>query len=135
MGYRSDVRIITSKKGFDKLKKYVEKDLSKETDSDKKYNLLENLDLDYKNSYSRYFGWNNIKWDFYNSDVVMNGLDYLEENDYSYKYSRIGESLDDCEEYCSDSFEDGEDYLESPYLERYFDDEKMKNIMENNNEK
>ena len=29
MGYRSDVRIITSKKGFDKLKKYVTDEIAK----------------------------------------------------------------------------------------------------------
>ena len=38
MGYRSDVRIVTSKKGFEKLKEYVEKYLKEPS---AKYNLLE----------------------------------------------------------------------------------------------
>ena len=42
MGYRSDIRIITSEKGFEELKKFVTKYL-KEHNED--YNLLENCDI------------------------------------------------------------------------------------------
>lgn len=42
MGYRSDVRIVTSKNGFEELKKFVENYL-KEHESDESENLLNDL--------------------------------------------------------------------------------------------
>ena len=59
MGYRSDVRIVTSKKGFKKLNDYVKNYLK---DKNEDYNLLEHLDFKVENSYEKYFGWNGIKW-------------------------------------------------------------------------
>ena len=46
MGYRSDVRIMTSKKGFDELRKFTDKYLK-----EKNYtygNLLDQLDLNHE---------------------------------------------------------------------------------------
>lgn len=51
----------------------------------------------------------------------MDGLDYLRDNEYSYRYARIGENYDDYEEKNIDGDNDG--YLEYPQLERYFDDD------------
>lgn len=54
MGYRSDVRIITSKKGFDELKKITDKILK---DKNIKYgNLMDDCKIIYDNGYSKYFG-------------------------------------------------------------------------------
>lgn len=58
MGYRSDVRIITSKKGFDRLKEFVTNKIANSKNPDM-YNLMENLGFEHDNSYSKYFGWNN----------------------------------------------------------------------------
>lgn len=126
MGYRSDVRIMTSKKGFEKLKEYTDKYLQ---DKDYKYrNLLDECDISEETKYAKYIGWNNIKWYEYSGytdvDAIMNGLDYLKNEDYSYRYARIGESYDDYEEqsYESEFYEDEQD-LEYPSMERYFDDD------------
>lgn len=126
MGYRSDVRIMTSKKGFEKLKEYTDKYLK---DKDYKYgNLLDECDISEETKYAKYIGWNNIKWyeysDYTDVDAIMNGLDYLKNEDYSYRYARIGESYDDYEEhsYESEFYEDEQD-LEYPSMERYFDDD------------
>jgi histidyl-tRNA synthetase len=99
MGYRSDVRIITSKKGFNELEKYITKYLKGKND----WNLLHQLDVDNSNDYERYFGWNSVKWyenseGFEDVDAVMSGLQHLEEKDLSYRYARMGESYGDYEE-------------------------------------
>jgi hypothetical protein len=126
MGYRSDVRIITSKKGFKKLEKYVTKYLKGNDD----YNLLHQLDIDNSNDYERYFGWNSVKWyensdGFEDVDAVMNGLQDLEEKDLSYRYARIGESYDDYEEKSYESDNEKEQDLDYPYMNREFADEDL----------
>ena len=62
MGYRSDVRILTTKKGFEKLNNYVNEKIKTLPNQDFAYNLLEHLDINYENEYSKYFGWNCVKW-------------------------------------------------------------------------
>ena len=44
MGYRSDIRIVTTKDGFEKLKEFVKKYLEEKKLDIKEYNLLEELD-------------------------------------------------------------------------------------------
>ena len=135
MGYRSDVRIVTSKKGFEKLKEYVEKYLKEHNE---KYNLLENLDTDIKNDNECYFGWNSVKWYQYSYkdvDAIMYGLDYLEENEYSYRFARIGEYNDDYEDLYYDSNKEDEKNIEFPYLIREFDDGYMERMIKNSKDK
>ena len=126
MGYRSDVRIMTTKKGYNELKKYTDKYLQ-----DKKYtsgNLLDNTDINEETKYAKYIGWDSIKWydgfeGYEDVDAIMNGLDHLEENNYSYRYARIGESYDDYDEkYFESDIEDEQD-LEYPSMTRYFEDD------------
>ena len=98
MGYRSDIRIITSEKGFEELKKFVTKYL-KEHNED--YNLLENCDIKQEGKKQCYFGWNYVKWyenDYEDVDAIMEGLQHLSDKEYSYRYMRIGEEYDDVEE-------------------------------------
>ena len=118
MGYRSDVRIITSLKGFKKLTKYV----AINTKENSLYNLMEHIDFIHKNDYSVYFGWNNIKWYFDDAETIMNGLNYLRDNEYSYRFARLGEDYDDYEEKYYESEKEEEQDMEYPSLERHFDD-------------
>ena len=123
MGYRSDVRIVTSKEGFEKLNEFVKKYLEEHYN---KYNILEECDIKQEGHGQCYFGWNYVKWyedDYDEVIAIMKGLDYLSENDYSYRYSRIGESYDDYDEQYYDGNRKGELYLEYPSLIRAFDDE------------
>ena len=62
----------------------------------------------------------------------MSGLDYLEENNYSYRYARIGENYDDYEEKYFESDEEEEQDLEYPSMTRYFEDEWIVNQMKLN---
>ena len=60
MGYKSDVRIMISIKGYDELKKYTDNYLSEK--NWKHGNLLNDCDVRNVNSDSVYLGWDEIKW-------------------------------------------------------------------------
>ena len=122
MGYRSDVRIVTSKKGFKELKSYVDKFLKDKNE----YNLLDNIQYKTENKYSCYFGWDYVKWyqESYDSVIaIMRGLEHLKDNNYSYRYSRIGENYDDYDEHYYESEIEEEQDLEYPSFLRCFDDD------------
>lgn len=61
MGYRSDIRIVTTKDGFEKLKEFVKKYLEEKKLDIKEYNLLEELDTKADGKEQCYFGWNGPK--------------------------------------------------------------------------
>ena len=133
MGYRSDVRIITSKKEFEELNKYVKNYLSKTNESN--YNLMDDLKFKVENKYSCYFGWNWVKW-YENSypavDAVMSGLEHLREKDLSFRYSRIGENYDDYETDYHESEKEEEQDFEYPSMLREFDDDYVIDMMNKN---
>lgn len=132
MGYRSDVRIVTSKEGFEKLKEFVAEYL-KEHNED--YNLLDECDIKEEGKNQCYLGWDSIKWyeDSYDDvDAVMNGLRSLRENNYSYRFMRIGESYDDIEELCYNGDKDREYDVEYPNMIREFDDEYVLSLISEN---
>jgi len=122
MGYRSDIRIITSKDGFERLKEFIKGYLK---DNKEDYNLLEECDIKEEGKEQCYFGWNYVKWyehDYPEVIAIMEGLNHLGENEYSYRYMRIGESYDDIEEQSYDGEKDENIYLEYPNMLREFDD-------------
>lgn len=94
MGYRSDVRIMTTKK------------------------------FKAENDYAVYFGWNWLKWyDGYDSvDAIESGLNHLRDKNMSFRFARIGESYDDYEEDSYESENEEEQDLEYPSMNREFDD-------------
>jgi hypothetical protein len=122
MGYRSDVRIITSKKGFNELNKYVKEYLKNLNHED--YNLLDDLKFKAENDYSVYFGWNWVKWyqGYESVDAIESGLQHLKDKDMSFRFARIGESYDDYEEDSYESENEDEQDLDYPSMLREFDD-------------
>lgn len=122
MGYRSEVRIMTTKKGFKELNKYVKNYLSNLEHGD--YNLLDNLKFKAENDYAVYFGWSWIKrYGSYQSvEAIESGLNHLKDNEMSYRFARIGENYDDYEEYSYESENEEEQDLEYPSVIREFDD-------------
>lgn len=124
MGYRSDVRIITTRDGFKKLKTYTEKYLK---EKNWKYgNLMDYFDVNYNDNKCNYFGWNGFKWydgspDYEDVNAIVKGLEHLAKNDISYRFTRIGEEFTDIDTYSYDSEKDNE-YLDYPYVDRSFDD-------------
>lgn len=133
MGYRSDVRIIVSKKGYDKLCEYVKTHALEYAKPDYDYNLLNHANITYSKVWDGQqvmIGWDSIKWYEYGDGyedvkIIMNGLNYLKDENFSYRYARLGENYDDWEEFYNEGKLDGEDGndLQWVYLERYIDDE------------
>lgn len=85
MGYYSDVRIVVSNEGFKKLSEYVNGHTND-------INLLNNCDVFIKENNEICIGWNFFKWwdEFPEVKTVMEGLEILESEDYSYRFSRLG---------------------------------------------
>lgn len=136
MGYRSDVRIITSKKGFKELRKFTDNYLK---ENNWEYgNLLDSCNLKFENDNSIYFGWDSIKWYDFSDDcedvvAISKGLEHLKEQDLSYRYAIMGEDLNDYEESYYESTNEKEQDLEFPCLARYFDDDYVIEKMKQNN--
>lgn len=126
MGYRSDVRIITTKEGFQKLKEFSHNFLQELGEDKLQLDLMETLEVSKITGNQVYFGWDYLKWYYDYDDVkaIEKGLDYLEENDYSYRFARMGESYDDYDERAFDSDNKIEEQgLDYPSITRCFDDE------------
>lgn len=125
MGYRSEVRIVTTEKGFQLLKNYVQNYIKDK--GEEGFDLISELDINYKSKDGniRYFGWNWVKWyegDYPEVDAIMSGLDQLEEEDISYRYARQGENTGDIDEQFYDSEKDDANLL-YPSMLSGFDDE------------
>ena len=116
---------------------YVSDKISK-SNNPNMYNLMENIEFEYDNGYSKYFGWNNVKWYYDDVDYVMEGLRELKNEDMSYRFARIGENYDDYEEEYYESKQEEEQDMEYPSMVRYFDDDYVVDNMkvyENANDK
>ena len=126
MGYRSDVRIVTSKKGYEELKKFSNNYLKKYDKEIAKFNIINNCDVFKQGDNEIYMGWNGVKWDegYSEVDAIMAGLEHLDKNDYSFRYARIGEDYCDFESnYINSVKKEKNIKLDYPYLERYFCDD------------
>lgn len=110
MASYSDVRIVTSEKGFKAAKSFIAEYLKNNNISDKEMkemNLMRPENLDIKEKIKSvggkryvYYGWNSAKWEKYSFkdvDAVMKSLDYLESQGIAYHYVRIGDEDADIE--------------------------------------
>lgn len=99
-------------------------------------NLLNEFDVRAVNNDTVYLGWNDIKWydyeDYEDVNAIVYGLKYLEENDYSYRFARLGEDYDDFEEKYYDSDSEKENHLEFPSVLREFEDEYIMDLLKVN---
>ncbi len=129
---KSDVRIVTSINGFEKLKEYIDNYIKEHPENNELTNILNKIDLKYESNKQCYFGWNSYNWNQYsneNVELVMNGLYELLDNNYSYRFFRLGENKDDYEEYHFDSTLESEKDLEYPNITRQFDDRYVCDIL------
>lgn len=100
MGYRSEVKIATTREGYDALLKIMD---LKNKSKDVEYPLIgSDIDPGYfeEEGGSVVFGWDDIKWyvgllcDVTNVEEALGELD---EQEIPYEFCRIGESWDDIE--------------------------------------
>lgn len=106
MGYRSDVRIRTTKEGLEVMKNfienYVKENVNEENLKGYDYNLLNNA-IKTEMADVITIDWNDVKWyegikGYEDVDAIMKSLDELSDKDIDYQYMRIGEEDDDIEE-------------------------------------
>ena len=125
MGYYSDVRICTTKKGYEELNHFVS-DFIKKENLDPEFNLLDktSVHLITDAGQQHYFGWDSIKW-YEDSDsyvtAIDKGLEHLKNLEIPYEFGRIGEDIDDITEYVTGDY--NLDYIP---IVRYFDDGEIK---------
>lgn len=133
---KSDVRMVTSINGFNKLKEYIDTYIDVHYENEELENLLNKIDFKYENDKQCYFGWNNYNWNEFedeNIQILDNGILELEDSNYSYRFYRLGKETFDYEEYFFDSNAEGENNLEYPNIIRKFDDDYMINILHKQN--
>lgn len=105
MGYRSDVRIRTTKEGYEVMKNFVEKYIKENVSEEAQgldWNLLNSAEIT-KAGNSITLDWENIKWydgidGYQDVDAIMNSLNELSDKNIDYQYMRIGEENDDIDE-------------------------------------
>ena len=121
MGYRSDVRIRTTKEGYEVMKKFVENYIKEKDLKGTDWNLLEHAEITEAED-SITLDWTDLKWyeginGYEDVDAIMNSLYELSEKDIDYQYMRIGEEDDDIEEKWSIN----NDSFDSFYVSRNFE--------------
>ena len=121
MGYRSDVRIRTTKEGYEVMKKFVENYIKEKGLKGTNWNLLEHAEITEAED-SITLDWAYMKWyeginGYEDVDAIMNSLYELSEKDIDYQYMRIGEEDDDIEEKWSIN----NDSFDSFYVSRNFE--------------
>lgn len=124
MGYRSNIRIRTTKEGYEVMKKFVEnyvKEIAEKDETGYNWNLIEQA-IETEMSGIITLDWNYLKWyegiDGYEDvDAIMKSLDELSDKDIDYQYMRIGEENDDIEE----KWNINNDSFDSFYVSRNFE--------------
>ena len=102
MGYRSDVRIRTTKEGYEVMKKFVENYIKEKELKGTDWNLLDYAKITEAED-SITLDWTDLKWyeginGYEDVDAIMNSLYELSNKDIDYQYMRIGEEDDDIDE-------------------------------------
>lgn len=117
MGYRTDVRFITTKQGYNELKKYIKENSEKDKGLE---DLLEYLDMDKRVKDLVVLGWNNLRGD--GVDSIIKFTSELYNKDISFRYYGLGEEITDIEEISHTSKTDEIKYIPYPSIIREFDD-------------
>lgn len=99
MGYRSEVRIATTREGYDRMREHVDA-LSEEHDAYPLMGAGREPDFFDEQDGCVVFGWDDVKWyEGQLSDVtnVVKALNEIGECGLPYEFCRTGESWDDIE--------------------------------------
>ena len=126
MDNRSDVRITLSENGFRCLSSHVEQYL-RQNHLSLVNSILKHMDICHQTKDAIYFRWNHIRWRESDDAIfmIMSGLTYLEECEYSYRFTRIGKDHEDLDEYSYDGRKDRNTLLQQPAIICRFDDSRI----------
>lgn len=121
MGYRSDIRIRTTKEGYEVMKKFVEDYIKEKELKGIGWNLLEYAEITEAED-SITLDWTDLKWyegisGYEDVDAIMYSLDELSDKDIDYQYIRIGEEVNDIDE----RWEINNNSFDSFYINRSFE--------------
>lgn len=116
MGYKTDVRIVTTTSGYKEMLKNSEV-----------VKLMKSIDVNKKSANIVYLGWNQINVE--GLKILQKSLLKLVEMDFSYRVTKIGENLEDIEDYWNISDKDRKKgtYLFYPTVTRVFDENDIDN--------
>ena len=102
MGYRSEVRIATTPKGWQMIQENYPRFLKPRTEKssfneEELFDLLDWMDHFKSDDTGVYFGWDNIKWysSFPEINAMVDTLNFLEDKEIPYQLVRLGEDYAD----------------------------------------
>lgn len=110
MGYRSDIRLIMKKSSLETF----------ENGNDDIREIIEDADINKEYGILIYLGWDDVKSDVI--DTITEALNELVEKDLSYRFTTIGEDLEDIEEQYHTSKKDEKLFIPYPSIIRAFDE-------------
>lgn len=112
MGYRTDVRMITTMEGY----KCVQDCVAEQNDVE----ILLQPDIEKQYNDIVYLGWSDIKG--MEVDTLKDICDELIDRDITFRSMYLGETLDDIEENAHTNQNDEDKYIPYPSIVRNFDD-------------
>ena len=121
MGYETEVRVITTQKGFRELNKFADMKLKENIEVAR---ILKEPDINEKYKDIVRLGWTDMRSS--ELEVLKDCMTNLMEKDITYRALYLGENLEDIEESCYTSQNDKKAFIPYISLIRTFDDEEDK---------
>lgn len=117
MGYRTEVRFITTKEGYNTMKKYINENSENNHGLE---DLLEDVDMEKKVKDLVVLGWDSLRGDGVEAlnEITLD----LYDKDISYRYFSLGENIQDIEESSHTSKKDKNKFIPYICITREFDD-------------
>lgn len=118
MGYKTDVRLITTLKGFREIKKFAEQKIA---ENDENAEILKEPDIEQKYKDIIKLGWNDMRGN--EVDLLQECMIEFMEKDITYRAMYLGENIEDIEENSYTSPKDNKKFIPYPSITREFDEE------------
>lgn len=113
MGYLSDVKLITTKEGWERIKKEISR-----VGAEEEYSLISGVGDPICDGKYVLAEWDDVKWyEGHNEEVdaIMRELGRFDAEHIPYQYLRVGEDWEDYERLSEECY-DNPEYDDMPYL-------------------
>ena len=130
MSTKYDVRIITSKEGFNQMKAFIDKELEGK-ENKIIFDAFNELSVKMETPNFILIGWNNVKFeaDFLKYKLIKRALEKLEDMNIGYSISKCDNSVE-FDEYRFDAKGNNEVIMPIPEAHTLFDDEESMRMLE-----